>query len=84
VIDFAMPVDAAIAAQRMHHQHLPDDIAFDDEAVTREVDAELGKLGYVRTWKRERVFAAANAIVRTQSGWAGAADPRTGGGAMGD
>jgi gamma-glutamyltranspeptidase/glutathione hydrolase len=84
VIDFAMPVDAAIAAQRMHHQHLPDDIAFDDEAVTREVDAELGKLGYVRTWKRERVFAAANAIVRTQSGWAGASDPRTGGGAMGD
>lgn len=84
VIDFAMPVDAAVAAQRMHHQHLPDDIAFDDEAVTRDVDAELGKLGYVRTWKRERVFAAANAIVRTQSGWAGASDPRTGGGAMGD
>jgi gamma-glutamyltranspeptidase/glutathione hydrolase len=85
VIDFAMPVDAAVAAQRMHHQHLPDDIAFDDEAVTREVDAELGKLGYVRTWGQPgRVFAAANAIVRTQSGWAGASDPRTGGGAMGD
>lgn len=84
VIDYAMPVDAAVAAQRMHHQHLPDDIAFDDEAITREVDAELGKLGYVRTFKRERIFAAANAIVRTQSGWAGASDPRTGGGALGD
>jgi gamma-glutamyltranspeptidase/glutathione hydrolase len=85
VIDFAMPVDAAVAAQRIHHQHLPDDVVLDDEAATREVDAELAKLGYVRTWgKRERIFAAANAIVRTQSGWAGASDPRTGGGAMGD
>lgn len=85
IIDFGLPVDAAVAAQRMHHQHLPDDIVFEDEAVTREVDAELEKLGYVRTWgRRERIFAAANAIVRTTTGWAGAADPRTGGGALGD
>ncbi len=85
VIDFAMPVDAAVAAQRIHHQHWPDDVVLDNEAATREVDAELGKLGYVRTWgQMGRIFAAANAIVRTQSGWAGASDPRTGGGAMGD
>ena len=36
------------------------------------------------TGKPERIYGAANAIVRTPSGWAAAADPRNGGAAMGD
>ncbi|HTL34505.1 MAG TPA: gamma-glutamyltransferase [Kofleriaceae bacterium] len=85
VIDYGLPVDAAVAAPRIHHQHQPDDIALDNEAITSDVDAELGKLGYTRTWKQPgRIFSSANAIVKTPAGWAGAADPRRGGAAMGD
>jgi gamma-glutamyltranspeptidase/glutathione hydrolase len=85
VIDFGMPIDAAIAAPRFHHQHLPDDIVLEDEAITRDVDEQLRALGYTLVWNApERIFGAANAIVRTASGWAGAADPRGGGAAMGD
>jgi gamma-glutamyltranspeptidase/glutathione hydrolase len=85
VIDFGLGVDAAVAAPRMHHQHLPDDVVFDDEAVTAQVDAELDKLGYTRVWRqRARIFSSTNAIVKTPAGWAGAADPRRGGAALGD
>jgi gamma-glutamyltranspeptidase/glutathione hydrolase len=85
VIDFGLPADAAVAAPRVHHQHLPDDVVFEDEAVTREVDRELESRGYDTVWGMpQRIMASANVIVRTPSGWAGAADPRGGGAAMGD
>jgi gamma-glutamyltranspeptidase/glutathione hydrolase len=85
VIDFGMAPDAAVGASRFHHQHLPDDIVFEDEAVTREVDETLRGLGYTTVWgKPERIFGATNIIVRTQNGWAGSSDPRGGGAAMGD
>ncbi|NVB80825.1 MAG: gamma-glutamyltransferase, partial [Kofleriaceae bacterium] len=83
VIDFGMPVDAAVAAPRFHHQHLPDDIVFEDEAVTKAVDEALQRLGYKTVWGRGRV-GAVNAIVKTKQGWEGAADPRGRGAAMGD
>jgi gamma-glutamyltranspeptidase/glutathione hydrolase len=85
VIDYGMTVDAAVAAPRIHHQHLPDDVVLDGEAITAETDAELGKLGYKRVWREPgRIFSSANAIVKTPAGWAGAADPRRGGAALGD
>ncbi|HUS32820.1 MAG TPA: gamma-glutamyltransferase [Kofleriaceae bacterium] len=85
VIDYGMSIDQAIAAPRIHHQHLPDDVVFDDEAITADVDAELDKLGYVRVWnQRSRIFSSATGIVKTPAGWAGAADPRRGGAALGD
>jgi gamma-glutamyltranspeptidase/glutathione hydrolase len=84
VIDFGMTPDAAIAAPRFHHQHLPDDIALEDEAITKQVDEELRGLGYALVWNKERVAGSANMIVRTASGWAGSSDPRGGGAAMGD
>jgi gamma-glutamyltranspeptidase/glutathione hydrolase len=85
VIDFGFAVDAAIAAPRFHHQHLPEDIVFEDEAVTREVDEALETKGHETVWRMPgRISAGANAIVRTPAGWAGAADPRSGGTAMGD
>ncbi|HEY5923981.1 MAG TPA: gamma-glutamyltransferase, partial [Kofleriaceae bacterium] len=85
VIDFGMAPDAAIGAQRFHHQHLPDDIAFEDETVTREVDEALRARGHTTVWgKPERIGGATNIIVRTKTGWAGSSDPRGGGSAMGD
>jgi gamma-glutamyltranspeptidase/glutathione hydrolase len=84
VIDFGMPVDAAVAAPRFHHQHLPDEIRFEEEAVTKTVDETLQKLGYKTVWRSGDRLGAANAIVKTNTGWAGAADPRGRGTAMGD
>jgi gamma-glutamyltranspeptidase/glutathione hydrolase len=85
VVDFGMPVDAAIAAPRFHHQHLPDDVVLEDEAITREVADELRARGYDLVWNQPgRIYGATNAIVRTSDGWAGAADPRGDGRALGD
>jgi gamma-glutamyltranspeptidase/glutathione hydrolase len=84
VIDFGMPVDKAIAAPRVHHQHLPDDVVVEDNALTPEVETALKDEGYTLVGNAERIYGAANAIVRTPSGWAAAADPRNGGAAMGD
>jgi len=87
VIDFGMAPDAAIAAPRFHHQHLPDDVVVEDEAITRDVDEALRGLGYTIVWNQpERIFGAANMIVRTPhgSGWSGSADRRGGGAALGD
>jgi gamma-glutamyltranspeptidase / glutathione hydrolase len=84
VIDFGMGPDAAIGAPRFHHQHLPDDIALEDEAVTKDVDEALRGLGYTLVWSNDRVGGAANAIVRTDKGWSASADPRGGGASLGD
>jgi gamma-glutamyltranspeptidase/glutathione hydrolase len=85
VIDFGMPVDKAIAAPRVHHQHLPDEVVIEDGAVGSDALATLKDEGYsLVIGKPERIYGAANAIVRTPSGWAAAADPRNGGAAMGD
>jgi gamma-glutamyltranspeptidase/glutathione hydrolase len=85
VIDFGMPVDKAIAAPRVHHQHLPDEVIVEDDALGSDVLATLKDEGYsLVTGHPERIYGAAKAIVRTPSGWAAAADPRNGGAAMGD
>jgi len=85
VIDFGMPVAEAIAAPRFHHQHLPDEVDFDDDSISAETAKELEGEGYkLVLGKDNRMFGAANAIVRTKDGWEGAADPRGGGAAIGD
>jgi gamma-glutamyltranspeptidase/glutathione hydrolase len=85
VLDFGMPIDAAIAAPRIHHQHLPDDVVVDDDAITQATDARLRSMGYALVWGNvERGYAHVTALVHTPTGWQGAADPRTGGAAMGD
>ncbi len=85
VIDFGMPIDAAVAAPRFHHQHLPDDISIEPDSITEDTAKQLEAEGYKLTFgKPERIYGAVNAIVRTQDGWEGAADPRGGGAAIGD
>jgi gamma-glutamyltranspeptidase/glutathione hydrolase len=86
VIDFNLPVTAAVAAPRVHHQHLPDDVVVEDQGLTKEADDALQAAGYTTVWNaKERIYAGANAIVKTDAGWAGGIDPRSGGGAaLGD
>ena len=81
-----MPVAQAIAAPRFHHQHLPDEVDVEDDSITAGHRRSSSKReGYkLVLGKGERMFGAANAIVRTKDGWQGAADPRGGGAAIGD
>lgn len=85
VIDFGLPVEAAISAPRVHHQHLPDEVVVEKDAISPETERVLKSEGYnLVAGTPERIYGAANAIVRTQNGWRGATDPRNGGAAMGD
>jgi gamma-glutamyltranspeptidase/glutathione hydrolase len=83
VVDFGQPVDRAIAAPRLHHQHLPDVVLVQDDTVDPGVARELSAMGYKLDVKSAYEFGAANAIAREPGGWFGAVDPRGGGAAMG-
>lgn len=83
VIDFGLPVEAAISAPRVHHQHLPDQVNVEPDAISAETSRALAAEGY-KLVEDKGLFGSVTAIVRTQNGWRGAADPRNGGAAMGD
>ena len=84
-LDFKRTAAAAVAAPRIHHQHLPDKVFIEEDSITKDTDGKLKALGYSLDFAASpREFGAANAIERTPLGWDGAADPRGGGAAMGD
>jgi gamma-glutamyltranspeptidase/glutathione hydrolase len=85
VIDFGQKADAAVAEPRVHHQHLPDMVAVEAHAIDQQTDEQLRAKGYKLVWGQPpRFFAVITAIVRSESGWEGSADPRAGGAAIGD
>jgi gamma-glutamyltranspeptidase/glutathione hydrolase len=73
-IDFRMDVAAAVAAPRIHHQWLPDEVAA-EQAVPADTVRGLQQLGH--TAVRRPTWGSANSIMVTPDGLAGAADPRT-------
>ncbi|HEY0788092.1 MAG TPA: gamma-glutamyltransferase, partial [Thermoanaerobaculia bacterium] len=84
VVDFGQPVAAAVANPRVHHQHLPDVLQVEPSALDRATEAQLRAKGHVLEWSPTMRFGSVTMIVRAPNGWAGAADPRKGGAAMGD
>ena len=85
VIDFQLAVDAAVGAPRIHHQHLPDKVFVEADAIDKPTADALHAMDYTtESPPTPRAFGAITALVRTPTGWAGTADPRSGGGAMGD
>ncbi len=81
VIDHRMPLPAAVAAPRTHHQGLPDTLRVErggfpplalDSLRTRGHAVGVG--GY---------WGDVEAIIRTRTGWQGVSDPRYGGGGAG-
>ena len=85
VLDFGMPVAEAIAAPRLHFQHLPDVVRLERGTIDEPTERALRERGYTSSWDLgPGEFGFTNAIVKTPTGWAGAADPRSGGGALGD
>ena len=84
VIDFDKRAAVAVAAPRVHHQHLPDEVRLEAAAIDAASEDALRARGYALRWgEPRRAFGAITAIVRTPTGWDGTADPRGGGGAVG-
>jgi gamma-glutamyltranspeptidase / glutathione hydrolase len=73
-IDYRMNIAAAVAAPRIHHQWLPDNVRA-EPGIPAEVQAELKAMGHnvLDTLGQ----TSANSIAMTPSGPLGAPDPRT-------
>ncbi|WLA83022.1 gamma-glutamyltransferase [Bradyrhizobium elkanii] len=74
VIDYKMDIAAAVAAPRMHHQWLPDEVRIErgfPDAVLTELKAKGHKL------VEPLGYSSANSILVTTNGLLGAPDPRT-------
>ncbi len=81
VIDQGMPLAAAVAAPRLHHQALPDVLYLERDGFVRPSIDSLHAMGHtVSVWSYK---TDVNSIARTATGWVGVADPRRGGGAAG-
>ena len=74
VIDHGMTIAEAVAAPRLHHQWLPDQV-FVERAVPQEIVAALEARGHKVTAVAN--FGSANSIMVLAEGLMGAADPRT-------
>jgi gamma-glutamyltranspeptidase/glutathione hydrolase len=82
VIDHHMPLPLAVAAPRIHHQHLPDVIRYERRGLSRGVARRLEAMGH-RAEERRGYQGEVAAIIRTPAGWLGVPDPRMQGGAAG-
>lgn len=74
VIDYKMDIAAAVAAPRIHHQWLPDEVRIErgfPDAVLADLRAKGHKL------VEPLGYSSANSIVVTTNGLLGAPDPRT-------
>lgn len=74
VIDYKMDIAAAVAAPRIHHQWLPDEVRI-ERGFPDDVLAELRAKGHRLV--EPLGYSSANSIVVTPGGLFGAPDPRT-------
>ncbi len=83
VIDYGMNVVQAVNAPRIHHQHLPDQIRFEQGGLPPEVVSDLEARGHIMS-ERSGISGDVEAIMVMPDGTLeAAADPRRGGAAIG-
>lgn len=83
VVDFGMTLPEAVAAPRLHHQHLPDVLRYERDGLRAEVVEALGAMGHdveARPGYQGDVTAI---VVEPDGSFLGVADPRRGGAAVG-
>jgi gamma-glutamyltranspeptidase/glutathione hydrolase len=77
IVDYGMPASSAMSAPRLHHQHLPDEIALEQDGFDASVQQSLRTLGHRLTF-----FAVPKsgwtvaATIERRGEWHGMADPR--------
>ncbi len=81
VLDHRMSLADAVAAPRMHHQGLPDEVRLERNGFLPEVIAALEAMGHAISYRSQ--WGDVEAIIRTPRGWQGVSDPRLGGGGAG-
>jgi gamma-glutamyltranspeptidase/glutathione hydrolase len=81
VVDHGMNIQEAINAPRHHSQWLPDQISLEPRAVSPSTKKKLEAMGHKVL--EGRVIGQANAIMITEEGFFGAADPRSNNAAVG-
>ena len=74
VIDYKMDIAAAVAAPRLHHQWMPDEVRA-EPGFPEDVIAALGAMGH--HVMDSGGYSSANSIFVTANGLLGAPDPRT-------
>jgi gamma-glutamyltranspeptidase / glutathione hydrolase len=74
VIDFNMDIQGAVAARRFHHQWLPDKVDAEKDALSPTTITTLQQKGY--TIVERGSPGHVDAILKTQNGYQGGADPR--------
>ncbi|MDH3497505.1 MAG: gamma-glutamyltransferase [Gemmatimonadota bacterium] len=82
VIDYGMTLPQAVAAPRVHHQHLPDTLRWEHRGLRASTVRRLTAMGHALAERRDYSGEVA-AIMRTDRGWLGVPDPRMYGGAAG-
>lgn len=81
VIDHHMSLPDAVAAPRMHHQGLPDELRLERDGFQPATVARLQAMGHTVVMRGR--WGDVEAIIRTPTGWEGVSDPRLGGGGAG-
>jgi gamma-glutamyltranspeptidase / glutathione hydrolase len=78
ILDYAMTAGGAMSAPRFHHQHLPDEIALEQDGFDAGVQQALKKLGHRLTFFAvpKGGWTIAATIERRGGEWHGMADPR--------
>jgi gamma-glutamyltranspeptidase/glutathione hydrolase len=82
VIDHKYPIDKAMEGPRVHHQHLPDVLYHERDALSPDEVSALVAMGH-KVQERPGSVGSANSILRAGNTWQGAPDPRSGGTAKG-
>jgi gamma-glutamyltranspeptidase/glutathione hydrolase len=77
LVDFNMSIDEAVAAPRMHHQWLPDQIRIEGEGFSPEVVAELEALGHTVQVRGRQGSANSVGVDPVTGERVGAPDPRS-------
>jgi gamma-glutamyltranspeptidase/glutathione hydrolase len=80
VIDFEMSPAEAVAAPRLHHQHLPDELRAETNGLREEVIEELRAMGHSVTPEWRRDWGDVELVAIEPDGTViGISDPRRGG-----
>ena len=82
VLDHGMSLADAVAAPRVHHQSLPDEIAYEPGGLLPATISRLQAMGHTLA-ERSEYSGEIAAIQRGPNGWIGVVDPRVGGAARG-
>lgn len=83
VLDHGMPLGRAVAAPRVHHQHLPDQVRYEPGGLPSDVVRALEERGHTVVEHHEVAGDAQTISVRDDGTLEGFADPRRGGVAVG-